>query len=137
LRAVVTGGIGREGHGTDRQVGIAGGVGVAPFLSWLRALKAPLPYRVDFFYTAVGKPAFADEIHQIADRFPALNAHLIDTSRTGRLTTEQILTTVGGDPHELSVFMCGPAGMLSTFQTQLRVAGVPGRRIHRKYFDWR
>lgn len=92
---------------------------------------------MDFFYTAVGEPAFADEIREIAGRFPSLNAHLVDTSRTGRLTTEQILVTAGGDPRGLSVFMCGPAGMLSTFQTQLRLAGVPGRRIHREYFDWR
>jgi len=27
--------------------------------------------------------------------------------------------------------------MLRSFQTQLRAAGVPPRRIHREYFDWR
>lgn len=139
MPAVIGGPHGRFNHarGTDRQIWIAGGVGVAPFLSWLRALEDPLPHRVDFFYTAVGEPAFADEIRQIADRFPLLKVHLIDTRRTGRLTTEQILDTVGADPGGLSVFMCGPAGMLGPFQTQLRLAGVPGRRIHREYFDWR
>jgi ferredoxin-NADP reductase len=35
------------------------------------------------------------------------------------------------------VFMCGPQSMLRTFQAQLRLAGVPSRRIHREYFDWR
>ena len=139
MPAVIGGPHGRFDHrrGTGRQVWIAGGVGVAPFLSWLRALRAPLPYRVDFFYTAVGEPAFADEIRAIAGRFPGLRAHLIDTSRSGRLTTEQILDTVGGDPRGLSVFMCGPAGMLRTFQSRLRLAGVRSRRIHREYFDWR
>ena len=43
----------------------------------------------------------------------------------------------GGDPNELSVFMCGPQGMLRSFQTQLRRAGVSSRHIHREYFDWR
>jgi ferredoxin-NADP reductase len=33
--------------------------------------------------------------------------------------------------------MCGPQGMLRSFQTQLRRAGVPSRHIHREYFDWR
>ena len=33
--------------------------------------------------------------------------------------------------------MCGPRGMLRSFQTDLRAAGVPTRRIHREYFDWR
>ena len=33
--------------------------------------------------------------------------------------------------------MCGPQGMLRSFQTQLRLAGVPPGSIHREYFDWR
>ncbi len=51
--------------------------------------------------------------------------------------TERVLSAATGDPRRLSVFMCGPQGMLSTFQTQLRLAGVPRRQIHREYFDWR
>ena len=110
---------------------------MAPFLSWLRALNGQLPQRVDFYYSADGTPPFADEIRTIADRHPSLHAHLIDTSVDGRLTTERILSAAAGDPHELSVFMCGPQGMLRTFQTQLRLAGVPQKQIHREYFDWR
>jgi len=139
MPAVIGGPHGRFNHwrGTDRQVWIAGGVGVAPFLSWIRALDGPLPHRVDFFYTAVGEAAFAAEIRVAAGRCASLAVHLIDTSIQGRLTTEQIMATVGGDGRGLSVFMCGPAGMLSTFQTGLRLAGVRGRHIHREYFDWR
>jgi predicted ferric reductase len=139
MPAVLGGPHGRFSHwrGTDRQVWIAGGVGVAPFLSWLRALDGPLPHRVDFFYTAVGEPAFAGEIKAIADRHESLHAHVIDTSLEGRLTLEQVMAASGGRPRELSVFMCGPAGMLSSFQSGLRLAGVPSRRIHREYFDWR
>ena len=92
---------------------------------------------VDFYYSADGTPPFADEIRTIADRHPSLHAHLIDTSVDGRLTTERVLSAAAGDRRELSVFMCGPQGMLRTFQTQLRLAGVPQRQIHREYFDWR
>ena len=85
--------------GTDRQVWIAGGVGVAPFLSWLRALDGgELPHRVDFFYSADGTPPFADEIRAIADRHPSLHAHVIDTSVDGRLTPERVLSVAAGDP---------------------------------------
>jgi ferredoxin-NADP reductase len=48
-----------------------------------------------------------------------------------------VLALTGGDLRTLSVFMCGPGAMLRTFQTALRRAGVPARRIHREYFDWR
>ena len=140
MPAVIGGPHGRFNHrkGTDQQVWIAAGVGVAPFLSWLRALDGGhLPYRVDFFYTADGDAPFAEEIRQIADRHESLHVHMIDTSVTGRLTPEHVLHVAVGDPNELSVFMCGPQGMLRSFQTQLRRAGVSSRRIHREYFDWR
>ena len=139
MPAVIGGPHGRFSHwrGTDRQVWIAGGVGVAPFLSWLRALDGHLPHRVDFFYTAAGEAPFAEEIREIADRHESLHAHLIDTPVEGRLTPERVLAVAGGDPRELSVFMCGPRAMLRSFESQLRLAGVPSRRIHREHFDWR
>ena len=139
MPAVIGGPHGRFSHtkGTDRQVWIAGGVGVAPFLSWLRALDGDLSPGVDVFYAADGDAPFADEIRGIADQHDSLSAHVIDTSTAGRLTTHDVLTTAGGDAEGLSVFMCGPQGMLRAFQPQLRAAGVPARNIHREYFDWR
>jgi predicted ferric reductase len=139
MPAVIGGPHGRFSHrrGTERQVWIAGGVGVAPFLSWLRSLDGNLLAHVDFFYTSDGEAPFADEIRTIADRHDSLNAHIVDTSVEGRLTTERVLAAAGPPASELSVFMCGPRGMLRSFQTQLRLAGVPARRIHREYFDWR
>jgi predicted ferric reductase len=139
MPAVIGGPHGRFNHarGTNRQLWIAGGVGVAPFLSWLRALDGELSSRVDFFYTTEGEAPFADEIRAIADRYESLQAHLIDTSIEGRLTSERILTVANGDRAGMTVFMCGPREMLSSFQAELRVAGVTARRIHREYFDWR
>jgi predicted ferric reductase len=139
MPAVIGGPHGRFNHwkGTDRQVWIAGGVGVAPFLSWLRALDGQLPHRVDFFYSSAGDAPFGAEIREIAHRHESLHAHLIDTVADGRLTAEQVLAVADGDRNRLSVFMCGPREMLRSFQAQLRLAGVPAKRIHREYFDWR
>jgi predicted ferric reductase len=138
MPAVIGGPHGRFSHwkGTSRQAWIAGGVGVAPFLSWLRALDGDLRHDVHFFYTSDGEPPFAEEIRRIAADHESLHVHLIDTSVTGRLTPEHVLAAVG-DPSRLSVFMCGPTGMVRSFQAQLRLAGVPARRIHREHFDWR
>ncbi len=139
MPAVIGGPHGRFSHwrGTDRQVWIAGGVGVAPFLSWLRALDGHLPHEVQFFYTADGEPPFEREIREIANSHGTLHAHLIDSSVEGRLTIERVLASAEGDPKGLSVFMCGPRGMLRSFQTDLRLAGVSSKHIHREHFDWR
>jgi len=139
MPAVVGGPHGRFNYskGTKHQIWIAGGVGVAPFLSWLRALDGALPYRVEFFYSADGEPPFAREISAIADRHDSLRVHLVDTTIHGRLTPSRVLEVMDEHAGELSVFMCGPQPMLRTFETQLVIAGVPGRRIHREHFDWR
>ncbi len=140
MPAVIGGPHGRftHGKGTDRQIWIAGGVGVAPFLSWLRALDGhDLAPTVNFFYAADGEPPFADEIREISARHPSLTAHVIDSGADGRLTPERVLAVANGPPRELSVFMCGPQGMLRAFQSGLRTAGVSARNIHREYFDWR
>jgi predicted ferric reductase len=139
MPAVIGGPHGSFSHlrGTDRQLWIAGGVGVAPFLSWLRSLNGDLPQRVDFFYTSAGELPFAQEIQAIADSHDTLTAYMIDTSVEGRLTPERVLAAADGDAGDLSVFMCGPQGMVRSFQAGLRRAGVPARRIHREYFDWR
>lgn len=68
--AVIGGPFGRFSHdkGTSTQVWIAGGIGVTPFLSWLRALDAhPLRGRADFFYaTASADPHYAQEVQALA-----------------------------------------------------------------------
>ena len=111
MPAVIGRAHGRFDHrrGTDRQVWIAGGVGITPFLSWLRSADSvELPARADFFYSVDGPAPFGDEIRAIAARHDSLRVHIIDTTVAGRLTPEVVLATVGGDPEGLSVFMCGP-----------------------------
>ncbi len=139
MPAVVGGPHGRFDYrkGGNRQLWIAGGVGVAPFLGWLRALDGDLPQRVDFFYASNGEPPFADEIRAIAARHASLHAYFVDTSLQGRLTPEYVLDQTDPRARELSVFMCGPQGMLRTFEQRLHRAGVPARRIHREHFNWR
>jgi len=65
-----------------------------------------------------------------------MRAHVVN-SRERRLTAVEALATAGADPDTLSVFLCGPAGMVSNFCKDFRRAGVASRRIHREYFDLR
>jgi len=124
-------------RGTSRQIWIAAGVGIAPFLSWLRSLDSRPRADVDLFYTHAGPAPFTDEILEIAGLYPSLTVHLIDTNVTGRLTPGPVLASVHTDIDAVSVFMCGPEPMLRQFQTELRRAGVRRHHIHREYFDWR
>lgn len=139
MPAVVSGPYGRfdRDAGTGHQVWIAGGVGITPFLSWLRSLEGKLEGTVDLFVTSSGTSPFAQEIAGIARAHPGLTVHFVDTDTDGRLTPEMVLGSVAVEPRRLSVFMGGPDKMLRQFGKAFRAAGVRRANIHREYFNWR
>ena len=132
-----------QGHfdycrGTEHQLWIAGGIGIAPILSWLRSLSpGRLPHRVDLFYTARGPAPLADEVAELAAGHGELHLHLVDTEVSPRLTSEEILSTAGGEPRELSAFLCGPEAMVNALQKDLVRAGVKPANVHREYYNLR
>ena len=141
MPAVIGGPHGRFNHakGTHDQVWIAGGVGVAPFLSWMRALEVHRPPgQVDLYYAFTGSPApFASELSSIGDAHEQVRVHLVDSAVSGRLSAERIVAEATVPATDLSVFLCGPQAMLRDLQAGLRTHGVRARNIHREYFDWR
>ncbi|MHB1009619.1 MAG: ferredoxin reductase family protein [Propionibacteriaceae bacterium] len=141
MPAVIGGPHGRFTHrkGTRHQVWVAGGVGVTPFLSWLRSLdKHPVHAEVDLFYTSAEDPVpYAEEIRAIAARHPEVRVHIVRSTVEGRLTPAMILDQVPASPKDLSVFLCGPEPLVSAMSDGLRADGVPAGRFHREYFDWR
>lgn len=132
-----------QGHfdftrGTEHQVWIAGGIGVAPMLSWLRSARpGELPHRVDFFYTARGPAPLADEVAHLAEHHDELHLHLVDTETDPRLTAAHVLEVVGVEPRRLSVFLCGPERMVSALQRDLVRARVKPANVHREFYNLR
>jgi len=141
MPAVIGGPFGRFNHekGTSSQLWIAGGIGVTPFLSWLRTLDDhPLRGPVDFFYLCSSADIpYAEEIKTLADGHDMVHLHFVNTGSEGHLTAERVMADIGKSPGTLSVFLCGPAGMVQSFQTGFRHAGVASRHIYREHFDLR
>lgn len=125
-------------RGTERQVWVAGGIGVAPMLSWLRSAQpGQLPHRVDFFYSARGPAPLVDEVAHIVGHHEEMHLHVIDTATDPRLTADDIIATAGGSPQELSAFLCGPEAMVNALQKDLVRAGVKPANVHREYYNLR
>jgi predicted ferric reductase len=66
-----------------------------------------------------------------------MHAHIVNSSSEGHLTAERVLAATDAEPNTLSVFLCGPASMVTILQKDFRRAGVASRNIHREYFDLR
>jgi predicted ferric reductase len=132
-----------QGHfdytrGTEQQVWVAGGIGVAPMLSWLRSADpGELPHRVDFFFSARGPAPLADEVTHLAGHHEEMHLHLVDTEKDPRLTGARVLETVGVEPQHLSAFLCGPELMVSVLQRELVRAGVRPANVHREFYNLR
>lgn len=140
MQAVVEGAYGMFDYGTggEKQVWIAGGIGLTPFLSFLRGMDN-LDKDVDFYYTVRHREEalFLDEVEAAAKRHPRLKAHVRFSAVDGSLTVDEIIRNAGGGITGYHVYMCGPLQMIQTFERKFREAGIPAGNIHFEEFNFR
>jgi predicted ferric reductase len=125
-------------RGGSDQIWIAGGIGITPFVSWIRSLDDSFDRRVDFYYSVrrQADAVYFDEIEAAAGRHPTLHPHLVETDRDGLLTAER---TVSGHPAgtDLWIYMCGPPAMMTALGNGFRALGIPAARVRWENFDIR
>jgi predicted ferric reductase len=121
--------------GGREQIWIAGGIGVTPFVSWIRSLDATFDRHVDFWYSLAhdGDGLYLDEIRQAATEHRTLTPHFVLTDRDGFLTAEQ---AAAGRPSldGVWVYLCGPPPMTVSLVAGFRELGVPSSRLRWEQF---
>lgn len=125
--------------GGSRQIWIAGGIGLTPFLSFLRDMDGNLAHDVDLYYTVrhPEEAIFLEEIESVDKKNPRLKVHTRFTAKEGSLTIEQILENAGGDVRGHHVYLCGPLPMIQAFEKKFAELGVPRENIHFEEFNFR
>jgi len=141
LPAIVTGPYGMFDHtlGGDRQLWIAGGIGVVPFLSWLETLTPDHGRSIDLFYSV---PTEADalylpELHAASQRLPAVRIHPFYTRTQGHLTGTAVTASVEPLDRTEHVFLCGPRAMVDDLTRDLRRRGIPREYLHYEHYSFR
>jgi predicted ferric reductase len=126
------------GRGGHDQIWIAGGIGITPFMSWIRSLDGSFDRSVDFYYSVrrQADALYVDEIEAAARRYPTLRTKVLVTEREGLLTAKR---AANGHPRgaDVSVFMCGPPPMMTAFAEGFRTLGVPASQVRWEQFDIR
>ena len=125
--------------GGSKQIWIAGGIGLTPFLAFIRNMDGNLKYDVDFYYTVRHREEalFLDEIEAAAEQNPRLKVHVRFSAVDGSLNVEKIVENAGGDVRTHDIYMCGPLAMVQAFTRKFRELGLPVGQIHYEEFNFR
>src|SRR6185437_12439194 len=141
LPATLEGPYGMFDHtlGGARQIWIAGGIGIAPFLGWINATDSGALPRTDLFYCtpSADEAPFLPELTAAARRQPALRLHAVHSRSDGRLTVSKIQAATGSLSPDTHVFLCGPAAMVEGLSAGLRRHGIPRDHLHAEHFAFR
>lgn len=141
MDAIVEGAYGMFDYktGGDKQIWVAGGIGLTPFLSFIRDMNGNLDRDVDFYYTVRHheEAIFINEIEAAAKKNPRLKTHIRFSSIAGSLTIDDILKDAGGNVSGHHIYMCGPLPMVQAFEKKFLEAQVPAGSIHYEEFNFR
>ncbi len=119
-----------------KQIWIAGGIGITPFLSIARSLDKAhneKQYSIDFYYSVKSDAEliFVDELKTIAMRTGKIRIFTVISDRDGRLDVEKIMKNSNSNS---DVFICGPAVMTKSLRDQFISIGFLSKNIHSEEF---
>jgi predicted ferric reductase len=121
-------------RGAKRQLWIAGGIGITPFLAFLGDEALDREVLLVWSVRNLAEAPCVDEVYANAALHDGVEVRVHESSTQGRLT----VAGLGLErPAELSAFLCGPAPMREAFRHELRAAGVPERRVFWEEFSLR
>ncbi len=136
--ARVEGPYGRFSHvdvDNRRQVWIAGGIGVTPFVSMARSLKGS-EHEVDLYLgtKSVEQAYFAEELSAAAQTGESLRVMVVPEDEAGFITAEYLDKHSGLSGKD--IFICGPPAMIDNLRNQFHERGVPDERVHYELFSF-
>ena len=135
---VIEGAYGRFTHSlykNAKQVWIAGGIGIVPFLSMAKTLTDP-SYQIFLYYSVrtEDEAVYLENLTLISQRNPHVRVIPFYTKTMGRLSADVIAKDVG-DITQYDYFLCGPPPMMRSMRKQLKKLHVKEYSIHSEEFS--
>lgn len=124
---------------STREVWIAGGVGISPFVAWLKDRSATGFDRVSLFYFFTpgrefpSAQALADLARQRGAQFMPVSTGPSSPEfirRFGEIARESGAAAVG-------ISFCGPKGLMKQIHALMREHGIPRANLRYEYFEFR
>lgn len=140
-RLVLEGGYGRFDHrrGGEKQIWLAGGIGVTPFLAMASRLTGNEGQDIHMVYCvrdgaeAIGLDTFRAQ----AERLGNFSFVLHSSATDGRFDAARLVAGAPIDPAEAELWFCGPPPLRQAIEKGLRELGKAPRRVEFERFEFR
>jgi predicted ferric reductase len=119
-----------------KQVWIAGGIGITPFLSMARSLKeSVLDYKIDLYYCVknLSEAVYFDELKNISNNHSNFRIIPFFSETQGHLTADGMQILSSG-LKQTDFFLCGPTSLMNDLKGQLVSYKVNKSLIHSEDF---
>lgn len=122
-----------------KQVWIAGGIGLTPFLSKLRAMDANDDRDIHFAYAARNKEEaiFLEELRTIAAERDNLTLYYFFSEDGDFARVDAAKERLPGALTDYEYFICGPKPMVEGLMKDLKKEGVKRKAMHVEAFEFR
>ena len=124
--------------GGARQIWLAGGIGITPFLAWAESLTEAerrdihLVHCVRTQEEAIG----VETLRAAAARNPRFSFEVVVTTRDGRLTAERLIRAAPFAVKDADLWFCGPTGLKDGILKGLKAQNQMPRRVRFEQFEF-
>lgn len=121
------------------QVWLAGGIGLTPFLSKVRAMQKGDPRQIHLVYAAreAQDAIFLDELKARCAELGNIVLVPLFSDEGNFARVDMMKAKLPNPLDSYDYFMCGPKPMIDTIQRDLKAEGVARHRIHTEAFEFR
>jgi len=119
------------------EIWIAGGIGIAPFVSKMRSFKGSSENKIILFYSVKDKNdlVFENEIKKAGYLNKNFESKIHFSKENGRLTAQLVKDFVK-DLNDKNIFICGPVKMIEDFENSFLKIGIRKEQIFSEKFQF-
>lgn len=124
--------------GGPKQLWLAGGIGVTPFLAWAESLTGAEHRDIHLVYcvTTQEEAIGLETLEAATARNPRFSYQVVSTARDGRLTAERLTGSIPFPVSKVDLWFCGPSGLKGGILKGLTNLGQIPRRVHFEHFEF-